>query len=178
MRRIVLPRIAAASIAADVGSVTAADVGIAVKVVVPVYVDVAATPSAAPTPTSAPRRAHRQADPERYCAGSYNCSRRIRWVVNRRIGINRRSIHVSGIVRRHVNHLRICLFHNDYLFAFDNPGLDLLLLVGFQGAGALRFLPHPLNGVHDVGLLREKRVAEIGGPLNVIRQPLDQIRQR
>jgi hypothetical protein len=61
MRRVVLPLITAAAIAADVvDTVSTADVRVAVEVVVVVDVDVTATPTTAPTPTATPRSTHGQ----------------------------------------------------------------------------------------------------------------------
>jgi hypothetical protein len=56
----------------------------------------------------------------------------------------------------------------DCLVVLDDPGFNFHLLVGLQRAGALRFLSHTLDRIHNVALLREESVAQIGGPLNVI----------
>jgi hypothetical protein len=45
-----------------------------------------------------------------------------------------------------------------------------LLRCRFECTGHLRFAAHALDGIHHTALLREKRVAEIGCPLNVIGQ--------
>lgn len=42
----------------------------------------------------------------------------------------------------------------------------------------MRFCAHTLNGIHHVALLRKKRVTEIGGPLDIVRQSLNHIGQR
>jgi hypothetical protein len=74
--------------------------------------------------------------------------------------------------------LRIGRFDYDNALAFNDSGFYLLLLGGFQIAFILGFLAHPLNGIHDVTLLRQKSVAEIRGPLNVISQQLYHLWQR
>ena len=40
----------------------------------------------------------------------------------------------------------------------------------------MAFAAHALRGGHDVGLLRQEGVTELSGPLYVVRQPLDDIR--
>jgi hypothetical protein len=64
--------------------------------------------------------------------------------------------------------LRIRLFHNNDTLAFDNLGFDLLLLIRFQVALVLSLLAHPLYRIHYIALLRQKRVAEIGRPLDIV----------
>jgi len=65
---------------------------------------------------------------------------------------------------------------NDDFLLLDYLGFHLLLLVGLQGALVLRLLAHPLDRTHHVGLLGQKRIAQLGGPLNVVAQTFDQIR--
>jgi len=50
---------------------------------------------------------------------------------------------------------------HDFRFNFQ-------LLVRFQRACALSFLPHALNSIHNVTLLRKESIAEVSGPLNVV----------
>jgi hypothetical protein len=38
---------------------------------------------------------------------------------------------------------------------------------GFERSFVLRFAAHPLHGIHDVRLLGEESVPEVGCPLNV-----------
>jgi hypothetical protein len=71
--------------------------------------------------------------------------------------------------------LRIRLFDYDHTLAFDNLRLYFLLLVRFQVAVALGLLAHALHGVHHIALLRKEGVAQVGGPLNVVGQSLDQV---
>ena len=174
MLRVVLPLITAANIgavaAANIGAVAAVDIAVADKVVVIVYVDVVAAPAAA-----SPRSPHRPADPERDRACSNNSSRRIWRIVNRRIGIDWRAIDILRRIRRHIDHLRVRLLDDDHSLVLNDLCLNRLLRVGLQGSCALRFLAHSLNGVHYVALLREKSVAQVCRPLNVIRQPLHQV---
>jgi hypothetical protein len=162
--------------ATDVVAVTSVDVRVAIEVVVAVDVDsIVAAPTATPPPTSAPERPHGDANAERDC---HPCGVVPRWrIVNGRVRVKWRTVHIHGIVRRHVNHLRICLLNHDHAVAFDNFGLHLLLLARLQIAFILSFLPHPLDGFHYIALLRQERVTQISGPLNVIGQPLYYIRE-
>jgi hypothetical protein len=69
------------------------------------------------------------------------------------------------------------LLDHDHTFVFDDFCFYLLLLAGFQISFVLCFLAHSLDGVHDVRLLREKCVAEVGCPLDIVGEPLDDIGQ-
>jgi hypothetical protein len=64
------------------------------------------------------------------------------------------------------------LFDDDQAFVFDDPGFHLLLLAGLQGAFILSLFAHALNGIHDVTLLRQKGVAQINCPPDVVSQTL------
>jgi len=44
------------------------------------------------------------------------------------------------------------------------------LLSGVQSALVLRLPAHALNGIHQLALLRQEGIAEIGSPLKVISQ--------
>ena len=172
MLRVMLPFITTANI----GAVTAADVGVADKVVVVVDVDVVVAPAAAPAPAaSAPRSSHRPANSERDRACSNDCTCRIRRIVNRRIRIDWRAIDNRGRIRRHIDDIWISLLDDDHRLFLNDLCLYSLLRVGLQGSCALRFLAHSLNGVHNVALLREKSIAKFCRPLNVIGQPLHQV---
>ena len=48
-------------------------------------------------------------------------------------------------------------------------GFHLLLLAGFQIAFVLGLFAHALHGIHHIALLGQERVAEVSGPLNVVR---------
>jgi hypothetical protein len=74
--------------------------------------------------------------------------------------------------------LRIGLLDHDDRLAFHNLRFHFLLLSGFQVACVLRLRAHTLNGIHDVGLLRQKRIAQIGGPLQILGELLQRVGQR
>ncbi len=152
-------------------SVAAADVRIAIEIIVDVDVDAASTPTASPAPPATPHCAHRDTNAERYRHPSRVVSR---WrIVNGRIRIYRWSVHHHWIVRRHVHHLRIRLFDDDRALSFDDLCLYFLLLTRLQIAGILSLLTHTLDCIHHIGLLCQKRVAEISCPLNIVCQPFD-----
>jgi hypothetical protein len=69
------------------------------------------------------------------------------------------------------------LFDDNYAFVFDDPGFHLLLFGGSQSTLVLRLLAHALHGIHNVALLREKGVAQIHSPLNVVAQTLYHVGQ-
>jgi hypothetical protein len=73
--------------------------------------------------------------------------------------------------------LWISLFDYDHTLALDDLGLHLLLLARFQITGVLRLLAHALHSIHQIALLRQESVAQIGGPLDVVCQALDYIGQ-
>lgn len=60
------------------------------------------------------------------------------------------------------------MFDDDHCLVLNRFGLDLLLLIRFQVTFFFRLLAHALDGIHHIALLREERVPEIGGPLNVV----------
>jgi hypothetical protein len=68
------------------------------------------------------------------------------------------------------------LLDDNHFVGLDNLSRDLLLL------GVFRFphrtpLSHALHSGHPVALLREEGVAEVGRPLDVVAQPLDDVGQ-
>ena len=63
------------------------------------------------------------------------------------------------------------------LLGFDYLGFYFLLLGRFQVSSVLGLFPHSLNGVHHIALLGQKSIAEIGSPLNVIREALHYFRE-
>jgi hypothetical protein len=73
-----------------------------------------------------------------------------------------------------LDHLRVRLLNNDYLFVLNRLGFYFHLFVRFQSL-VLGLLPHALDGIHNVALLRQEGVAEIGGPLNVVAQAFHHI---
>jgi hypothetical protein len=73
--------------------------------------------------------------------------------------------------------LRIRLFDYDYALVLDDLGFHFLLFSRFQITLILSFLAHALHRIHAIALLREECIAQIGGPLNVVCQPLYNIRE-
>ena len=163
MLRIVLP---AGIAAADVRRVSApVYVGIPVKIVVDVYVYVIVTPPATVTPASAPGGAHRDTDAEgnRHSRGDIACRRR------RRVRVNGWAVNYDRVVAGDIDDLRISLLDHDNGFVFHYLGLHFLLLGGFQRSFILCLLAHALHCIHDIALLRQERIAQICGPLDVTR---------
>jgi hypothetical protein len=156
------------------GSATS-DVAVSGEVVVVVYVDgVVTTPSASITPASTPEGPHGDANAERDRQTSGIVSR----VVDRRIGVVRgRTPNVNGVVRWHVNDLRIGLLNHNDTFLLNDLRLDLYLLVGLQLPGRLRLRAHTLNSIHHIRLLREECVAQLRRPFDVLGQLLDHVRK-
>src|SRR6201993_820120 len=155
----------------NVVAVSTANIRVAVEIVVVVDSNVVvAAPAAAPAPSASPRRSHHHANAKRNGQSRGIVSR---WrIVNGRVGIDWRSVHHDRIIRRHINDLWIRLLDHDHTLALDDLGFHLLLLGRFQIAGVLCLLAHALHGIHHVALLRQERVAEIGGPLNVVCESL------
>jgi hypothetical protein len=67
---------------------------------------------------------------------------------------------------------------HDHTLILNDLGFYLLLLGRFQIAGVLCLLAHALHGIHHIALLRQKRVAQVRGPLNVFCQTLYYFGQR
>ncbi len=151
-------------------AVPIADVCVANKVVVVVDVDIVATPSGVPAPASAPERSHRHTGAEGKCHPG--C------VVARRIRIHRGTPHHHGIVRRYVNNFLTRWLDYNHGLVIDRLGLHLLLLGRFQMAILLGLFPHALNRRHHIALLRQKSIPQISGPLNVVGESFDYIRDR
>jgi hypothetical protein len=81
------------------------------------------------------------------------------------------------IIRRDVDYVGLGRLNDDDLFAtFNRLGLHCLLRARFQISCALSLGSHPLDRRHHIGLLRQKRVPEIGRPLNIPSQSLDDVR--
>lgn len=144
MFRVVLPVVApgTAPVAAinvvavaAVNLVTVATVDVAVAIEIVIVVDryvVVAAPPATVTPTSSPRSSHRKAHSE-----GNRQSRRVVpywWIGDRRIWVDRRTVHNGRIIARHVNDLWIGLLDDDDLFRFHNFCFYLLLFSRFQVA--------------------------------------------
>src|SRR5262249_12261145 len=132
--------------------ISASNIRVAVEIVVVVDVNVVVAPAAAPAPTPAPERPHHYAYAKRNRQSRGIVSRRVVRVVDRRVGIDRRSIHHHRIVGRHIHDLWIGLLDHDHTFVFDNFGFNLLLLGRFQIAFVLGLLAHALHGIHHFAL--------------------------
>jgi hypothetical protein len=153
---------------------TVADVCVAIEIVVVIDVDVVVpTPTTPTAPTTAPHRPHHHANAKRNRHSSGIISRGR--IVDGRIGIDRRPVHHCRVIAGHVHHLRIGLFDNDDALVFDDLGFHFLLFVGLQVPFFLSLFAHPLNCSHDVALLRQKRIAKVCRPLDVVRQALHHI---
>jgi hypothetical protein len=61
------------------------------------------------------------------------------------------------------------LLNDNHALLLNYFGFHLDLLVGAQFPGCRRLAAHALNGVHHLGLLREKGVAKLGGPFDVVK---------
>jgi hypothetical protein len=160
---------------AEVAAIAAADVRVAIEIVISVDVDVVAAPAAPPAPTTAPERTHHHANAkgDRSSGGVVAPA----GVIERIVRIDRRTIHHHGIVRRHVHDFGICLLNHDHALGFDNFGLNFLLFGCLQAPLVLSFLAHALHGIHHIALLREEGIPHIRGPLNIVCQSVDNIRQ-
>ena len=178
MLRVVLPVTVASCrlIGRTISVVDVLPVAVVDEVIVVIYVDVVvASPPGSIAPAAAPERAHRDADAEPDRDTGSVVARG--WIVDRRIRINRRAVNDDGVVGRDVDHLRIGLLDDDDLSAFDDLSRDLLLLGGLQVARGRSLLSHALHGVHHVVLLRQEGIAEVGRPLDVVGQALDDVGQ-
>jgi hypothetical protein len=138
MLRIVLPVVAAAGrhgagpvdiACVDVSPIDIRVVVVAYVIIVDVDVDVAASPATVIAPTAAVIGTDGKSDPE----GDRNARSVItgRRVVNRRIGVDGRSVNDHGIIGRHINDLRIGLLNDNYGLRFYYFRFHSLLLCGF-----------------------------------------------
>jgi hypothetical protein len=155
----------------DIVAVAAANVRVSVEIIVVIDVDgVVAAPAATPTPAAAPERPHRHSNAERNRHSRGIVSRRR--IVNGWVRVDGRTVHDYGIIRGNIHHLWVGLLDHDHTLALDDFGFHLLLLGRFQIAVVLCLLAHSLDSIHDIALLRQERVAQVGGPLNVICETL------
>ena len=93
-----------------------------------------------------------------------------------RIGIpERRSPDPRRIVDRNIEHRRVRRLDLNHRLAIVRCVYHVLLRRGCQFARFLGALPHALHRIHYVLLLRKERVAQIGGPGDVIIQPLQDV---
>ena len=99
-------------------------------------------------------------------------------VIERRIiAPRRRSPDVSRIVFRHVDHLRIGRRDVNGRLPALRLGRNRLLRSGREPAVGLRPRAHPLHRGHHVGLLRQERIAQCRGPLDVLVQLRQHVRK-
>jgi hypothetical protein len=176
MLRVVLPSIAVSGV--PVPSVEACVAVVVVdEGVIVIDGDVVAAPAAVPSPAaSAPSRANRYSEAERDCASRYRITRRI---VHRWIGIVRgRAPDSHRVVCWHVDYLGACLLNHDHALVLGSLGFHSLLLVRLQLSGISRPDAHSLHGVHQVALLREKGVADLIRPFDVLGHVPDDIGER
>ena len=100
------------------------------------------------------------------------------WIVERRVvAIDWRSPNVFWIVRRHINHLRISRLDLNGSLVSLRLCRDPLLPVRIEFAIRSRFRAHVLHGIHNVRLLSQERISQIGSPSNVGIQPIENIRK-
>ena len=93
-----------------------------------------------------------------------------------RIGIpHGRTPDPHRIVHRHVDDLGVGRLDVNVGLAAGGGRRHVLLCGGLQLPRLLRFLAHALNRVHHALLLGQKRIAQVGGPDDVVIQPLQHI---
>ena len=153
------------SAAALTGSIALASVDIvnivAIEIVVVVDRYVTAAVPIAIAPATSPSCAH--------CNAHSESERSVTRRINVWVRIRRRAIDHGWIVLWNVNNLRIGWLDNDYLFSsFNGLRFDCLLRGRLQISGAFRLSAHALNRVHHISLLRQKRVAQVHRPGDVL----------
>src|SRR5689334_23643145 len=116
MLRVVLPVIPVSAV--DLVPVSALEIAVAIEIVIVVNVDgIVAAPSGVITPSTAPSGTNHHSDAKR---DGGSCSVvASRWVSDRRISIDRRTINHGRVVTRNVNHVRTRWFDHDYLLTLD-----------------------------------------------------------
>ncbi len=146
-------------------------------------------PAQAPSPAAEPKQSREEAsdkdargkrNPRQSCdspdhrAQSPESPRRR--IPKRRIGaVNRRSPHRVWLVYRRIDHLRIGRQNLDRALAILGLRCDCLLRGVLQVPRLLRPGAHGLNGVHHIRLLRQKRIAQVRGPANVMTENVQNI---
>ena len=151
----------------------AAGDGVAIKAVEVVDIDIATAPAAPPAPTAAPPGSHHHSRAEGERRACRIVAGRIR---DRRIWIRSFTVYSSRLIRGHIYDFRICWLYDNYTLVFNYSRFHGLLLSGVQSALALRLPAHALNGIHQIALLRQEGIAEIGSPLKVISQQFHDLR--
>ena len=166
MLGIVLPAVAAGSIATPVRNVIL-PIRVIHKgvVIINVYI-VVAPPSAIAAPSAAPSRAYHHPHTERNRhAGGVVARRRIG---DGRIGVCRRSVYDSRFVAGNVHNVGLRLLDYNYALVFDYLRFYVLLLRGFEVPLLLCLSTHALHRLHHVGLLCQNGVSEVCRPLDVV----------
>jgi hypothetical protein len=166
MLGIVLPAVAAGSIAAPVRNVIL-PIRVIHKVVIVIDIYIVVTsPSAVATPSATPSRAYHHPHTERNRhAGSVVARRR---VGDGRIGICRGPIHHCRFVAGDVHNVGLRLLDYNYALVFDYLRFYFLLLCGFEVPLLLCLSTHALHRFHHVGLLCQNGVSEVCRPLDVV----------
>jgi len=141
--------------------------GGAIEVVVVIDIDISTAPAATPAPTAAPPGSHHDSGAECECGSCRVVTGRI---VDGRVWILRRTVCSYRLVRRHVHDFWIGGLNNNHAPVINYAGFHFLLFGRVQNTLALRLLTHALNGIHQLALLRQEGVTEIGSPLNVVAQ--------
>jgi hypothetical protein len=140
--------------------------GVSIEVVEVVDIDAVVTPPTAPAPTAAPKGAHHHpgSEGDRRTGSVVTPSR----IVERGIRICRWTVDGRRRIGWDVDNLRIRRFDDDNALLFDHFRFYDLLRSSLERSFFLGFSAHALNRIHHVGLLRQKGVAQIGGPLNIL----------
>ncbi len=140
---------------------------------VAIAVDRVTEPTRTPPPVApAPPVAKTEAEVETYAEAESEWG-----IVKRRIiSVNRRAPDIERIVGWHIDHLRLSRLYDDDLLPSFRLSPDGLLRRRIQAPVSPRAGAHPLNRVHDLRLLCEESVTEIGRPLNVLVQFRERVR--
>jgi hypothetical protein len=177
MLGVVLP-VATATATATLGGAVTGILPIAViyEIVTIIYIYIVIpSPSAVAAPSAAKGGTHGYAHSERKShSGCVIPSWRI---VDGWIGIGRGAVNHYGVIAGNVDNLRVGLFDHDHLLAFHHLRFNFHLLCGFQIPLLLGLRPHALHSIHDIGLLGQNNIAKVRRPLDVIREPFDDIRK-
>src|ERR1039457_1047207 len=140
-----------------------------------IHINRVAEPTRSPAPTAPSQAAEKAPDVNTPAEPESKTDLRVkeRWIRT----IQGWSPKIRWIVDRHINHLGVRrLDFNGRLPPF-RLGPDGHLSVRLQFARLAGLGSQPLHGIHDIGLLSEKCVPEIGCPTNVCIQPGDRVRE-
>lgn len=131
-------------------------------------------PRPAPVAPAPQRTNHRKADPKDNRSATQIDARRRRKCKGRVCNPWPTPIDNDGIVVRHVNDIGTDRLHDDLVILLP----DSLFGCRFQRALGDGEFAQPLNGIHDVTLLREKGVTDLLGPLQIALHHLQRVRER